>query len=204
MKVTLKHIAQGALAASLIVGPALAENLCASSEQRQIIQDFLAEKPGMMPVMAARELNIPEAIVASAYSPDQVASTTGDAFTDVWTVMTNLEKVTVLVIKDRDVFEISSIIGSGEFSDTNSFYNLSHDYPFSGHLRPDLYSSIYAVRVPYGEERVGRGIFFYKPNGEAAFGILVSGRGPSPSTEQIAKFDEIMAMIKDLPSACPG
>ncbi len=204
MKVTLKHIAQGALAASLIVGPALAENLCASSELRQIIQDFLAEKPGMMPVMAARELNIPEAIVASAYSPDQVASTTGDAFTDVWTVMTNLEKVTVLVIKDRDVFEISSIIGSGEFSDTNSFYNLSHDYPFSGHLRPDLYSSIYAVRVPYGEERVGRGIFFYKPNGEAAFGILVSGRGPSPSTEQIAKFDEIMAMIKDRPSACPG
>ena len=110
----------------------------------------------------------------------------------------------MLVIKDRDVFEISSIIGSGEFSDTNSFYNLSHDYPFSGHLRPDLYSSIYAVRVPYGEERVGRGIFFYKPTGKAAFGILVSGRGPSPSNEQIAKFDAIMDMIKDLPSACPS
>jgi len=81
---------------------------------------------------------------------------------------------------------------------------LSHDNPFSGHLRPDLYSSIYAVTVPHGEERFGRGIFFYKPDGEAAFGILVSGRGPSPSNEQIAKFDAIMNMIKDLPSACPS
>jgi len=204
MKVTLKHIAQGAVAVTLMGGLPLAENLCASSEQRQIIQGFLAENPSTMPVMAARELNIPEAIVASAYSPDQVASTTGDAFTDVWTAMTHLEEVTVLIIKDRDVFEISSTIGSGELSDTNSFYNVSHDYPFSGHLRPDLYSSIYAVAVPYGEERVGRGIFFYKPNGEAAFGILVSGRGPSPSNQQISKFDEIMAMIKDYPSACPG
>ncbi len=203
MKVTLKQIAQGALAVTLMVGPALAENLCASSEQRQIVQDFLAKNPSTMPVMAARELNIPEAIVASAYSPDQMASTTGDAFTDVWTTMTNLEEVTVLIIKDRDVFEISSRLGSGEFSDTNSFYNLSHDYPFSGHLRPDLYSSIYAVTVPFGGERVGRGIFFYEPNGEAAFGILVSGRGPSPSDEEIAKFDEIMAMIKARPSACP-
>ncbi len=121
MKVILKRIAQGALAVTLIGGPALAENLCASSEQRQIIQDFLAGNPSTMPVMAARELHIPEAIVASAYSPDQVASTTGDAFIDVWTAMTNLEKVTVLIIRDQDVFEISSTIGSGEFSDTNSF-----------------------------------------------------------------------------------
>ncbi len=204
MKVTLKHIAQGALAVTLMGGPALAENLGASSEQRPIIQAFLADNPSLMPVMASRELNLPEAIVASAYSPGQVASTTGDAFTDVWTAMTNLEEVTVLILKDRDVFEISSRIGLGESSETNSFYNLSHDYPFSGHLRPDLYSSIYAVTVPHGEERVGRGIFFYKPDGEAAFGILVSGRGPSPSNEQIAKFDAIMDMIKDLPSACPS
>jgi len=204
MKLTLKQIAQGALAVTLMGGSALAENLCASSEQRQIIQDFLAENPGSMPVIAARELKLPEAIVASAYSPDQVASTTGDGFTEVWTAMTHLEEVTVLILKDRDVFEISSLIGLGEPSDTNAFYNLSHDNPFSGHLRPDLYSSIYAVTVPHGEERFGRGIFFYKPDGEAAFGILVSGRGPSPSNQQIAKFDAIMDMIKHLPSACPS
>ena len=204
MKVTLKHIALGALAVTLMGGPALAENLCASSEQRQAVQDFLAENPSLMPVMAARELKLPEAIVASAYSPDQAASTTGDGFTEVWTAMTQLEEVTVLILKDRDVFEISSLIGLGEPSDTNAFYNLSHDNPFSGHLRPDLYSSIYAVTVPHGEERFGRGIFFYKPDGEAAFGILVSGRGPSPSNEQIAKFDAIMDMIKDLPAACPS
>jgi putative heme iron utilization protein len=204
MKVTVKRLIQGALAALLMGVPVLAESLCASSEQRQIIQDFLAEKPGMMPVMAARELKMPEAVVASGYSPDQMASTTGNAFTDVWTAMTSLEEVTVLIMKDRDVFEIKSRIGPGEFSDTNSFYNLSHDYPFSGHLRPDLFSSIYAIRIPYGGERAGRGIFFYEPNGGPSFGILVSGRGPSPSDEQIAKFDEIMALIKDHPSACPS
>ena len=204
MKVTLKHIAQGALAVALMGSPALAENLCASSEQRQIVQDFLAENPSLMPVMAARELKLPEAIVASAYSPDQVASTTGDGFTEVWTAMTQLEEVTVLILKDRDVFEISSRIGLGEPSDTNAFYNLSHAYPFSGHLRPDLFSSIYDLKIPYGEGRVGRAIFFYKPDGEPAFGPLVSGRGPSPSDQQIAKFDEIMAMIQELPSACPG
>ena len=204
MKGILKGIAQGVLAVILMGGPALAENFCASSEQRQIIQDFLAENSGMMPVMAARELHMPEAIVASAYSPDQASSTTGDAFIDVWTAMGSLEKVTVLIIKDQDVFEIPSKIGPGEFSDTNSFYNLSHDYPFSGHLRPDLYSSIYALKIPYGEGRVGRAIFFYKPDGEPAFGTLVSGRGPSPSDQQIAKFDEIMAMIQELPSACPS
>ena len=204
MKDTLKRVAQGALAVLLMGAPAAAESLCASSEQRQIIQDFLAENPGTLPIITARELKLPEALVASGYSPDQMASTTGDAFTDVWTVMTSLEEVTVLILKDRDVFEIKSRIGSVEFSDTNSRYNISHDYPFSGHLRPDLYSSIYAVTVPFGNGRAGRGIFFYEPNGEPSFGILVSGRGPSPSNEQIAKFDEIMAMLKGLPSACPG
>ncbi|MEE2821414.1 MAG: ChuX/HutX family heme-like substrate-binding protein [Acidobacteriota bacterium] len=207
MKGTLKHIAQGALALSLVSGLALAENSCASSEQQQIIQNFFAENPNVMPVMAARALKMPEAIVASSYSPDYMASTTGNAFPDVWMAMSNLEKVTVLITKDDDVFEISSGIGLGAFSDTSPRYNLNHDYPFSGHLRPDLYSSIYAIAIPYpqyGEGKVGRGIFFYKSNGEAAFGILVSGRGPSPSSEQIDQFDEIMAMIEARPSACPG
>lgn len=92
MKGILKGIAQGVLAVILMGGPALAENLCASSEQRQIIQDFLAENSGMMPVMAARELHMPEAIVASAYFPDQAVSTTGDAFIDVWTAMGSLKR----------------------------------------------------------------------------------------------------------------
>jgi putative heme iron utilization protein len=185
MKNTLKGIAQGALAVLLMGGPLLAEELCASSEQRQIIQDFLAENSGMMPIMAARDLQMPEAIVASAYASEQAASTTGDAFIDVWTAMKGLDQVTVLIIKDADVFEIPSKIGMGEFSDTNDFYNLSHDQPFSGHLRPDLYSSIYVLKIPYGEERVGRAIFFYKSNGEPAFGTLISGRGPSPMSTAV-------------------
>ncbi len=203
MKEILKGIAQGALAVLLIGGPLLAEGLCATSEQRKIVQDFLAENSGVMPVIAARELNLPEGIVASAYSSDQAASTTGDAFFDVWNAMTELDKVTVLILKGKDVFEVPSEIGSGEFSDTNDFYNLSHDQPFSGHLRPDLYASIYVLKVPYGEERVGRAIFFYQSDGEPAFGTLISGRGPSPADEQIAKFEEIRAMIQDRPSACP-
>ena len=204
MNMTLKRISQGVLAVFLMGGAALAEDLCASSEQRQMVQDLLAETPNMMPVVAARELNIPEAIVASAYSSEQAVSATGDAFLEVWTAMTGLDEVTVLITKDRDVFEIKSKIGPGEPSDTNDFYNLSHDYSFSGHLRPDLYSSVYAVTAPHGGDRFSRGIFFYMPSGESALGILVSGRGPSPPDEQIAKFDAIWALIKGRPSACPG
>ncbi len=202
MKSTLKRIALGAMTASLIGGPALADDLCATSDQRQAVEEFLADKTPMMPIMAARELKLPEAIVASAYPDDYVASASAEAFDDIWTAMTKLDKVTVLITKGPHVYEVSSGIGAGTRSDTTPFFNLDHDNAFSGHLMPEMLSSISAVAVPGEEGKVGRGIFFYMPNGEPAFGTLISGNGPSPSADEIAKFDGIMAMIKARPSAC--
>ena len=204
MKVILKRIVLGSVAALLIGGPSLADNQCASAEQRQTVQDYLAENPSSMPVQVSREIKMPEAIVASAYPEDRVSSASGEAFSNIWTAMTKLDEVTVLITKGPEVFEIKSGIGAGARSDTNPFFNLDHDNAFSGHLRPDLYASIYVVAIPRDEGKVGRGIFFYRPDGQSAFGILVSGNGPTPAQEQVAKFDDIMAMIKELPSVCAG
>jgi putative heme iron utilization protein len=68
---------------------AVAGSLCATPEQARQIQAFYQDKPATMPDIAARKLQLPEAVVASGLPADQAAGIKGEDFTEVWAAMTS-------------------------------------------------------------------------------------------------------------------
>jgi len=182
---------------------ASAQDMCASEEQAQQIQAFYAENPGTMTPIASQRLNLPEALVVSGLSAEQAASTTGDAFMDVWTNMTTWEKATFLVMKGKNVFEIETAIAPVKKSETSDYTNIEYIHPLRGHLRPDLYSSISAVVMPVEGRPTIRGVVFFDPDGSSIMGAFISGEGAGePPAEELAKFDALMAMIREKPPVC--
>ncbi len=184
------------------VDSVFAEPMCASTEQAQLIRDFYDENPGASPIVAARQLKMSEALTGSGLPADRVAATGADAFGQVWAALTTWEKAIVIITKGADVFEVFGPISSGQMSAENSRFDLTHDNPLAGHLRPDQYSSIYVYSLPGKKGAVTRGVFFYDQSGASVFGVMMSGKGPPPPATEVAKFDELMALVSSLPPVC--
>ena len=182
-------------------GQASAEASCATPDQRQQIQNFYAENPGTLPTIAARRLKLPEELVASGLPADQAASAPGEAFAEVWALMSRWEQANFLIMKGANVFEILSPVAPGAPSTRSDYYNIEYTHPLRGHLRPDLYTSIYAVAIPAKEETI-RGVLFYDPDGESVFGAFISGEALTPPASELAKFDAVMALIRSKPPVC--
>lgn len=183
---------------------ARAEGMCATPDQARQVRDFYQQNPGTMPVIAARKLNLPEVIVASGLPPDQVAGVTGAAFTEVWAEMTRWKVAVFLIMKGENVFEILSPIGAATPSKTSKYTNIAYEHPLRGHLRPDLYASIYAVALPTKDGGKARGVLFYDGSGASVFGAFMSGEALDPSADEIATFDELMKFVENRPQVCPG
>lgn len=181
---------------------AVAEQMCASEEQARIIRDYYAENPGAPPVAAARQLKLPEALIGSGLPAEQVAATGARQFEQVWAALTEWDTSIVIITKGADVLEVFGAISPGERSADNPRFNLTHDNPFAGHLRPDLYSSIYAYSLPGMKGAVTRGVFFYGQDGASVFGVMMSGKGPPAPPGEVKKFEELMALIRSLPPVC--
>lgn len=201
LKIRLIAAVAGMTAISL--SNATAGDHCATAEQSAKIQAFYAENPGTMPVIVARRLGLPEAIVVSGLAGDQAASAPGSAFAEVWSAMNTWRDATFLIMKGATVFEIKSGVGQGKPSETSDYFNIEYKHPLRGHLRPDQYASIYAIQMP-GEtdEETNRGVIIYDDNGDSVFGVFFSGDGPDPAPIEIKKFDAVMAVVKAKPSVC--
>lgn len=201
----LKSALITAVASAAIVSfsSAGAAEFCATPDQAAKVQAFYADNPGAMPVIAARRLGLPEAIVVSGLSADQSASAPGSAFDTVWSAMTAWQEATFLIMKGANVFEIRSGIAPGKPSEHSDYYNIAYEQPLRGHLRPDLYASIYAIEMP-GEnsEETNRGVIVYDQDGASVFGVFFSGDGPDPAPAEIRKFDTVMKVIRSQPSVC--
>lgn len=190
--------------AALSLSTAAADDFCASAEQSVAVQNFFVENPGAIPVIAARRLGLPEATVVSGLASGQSVSAPGSAFADIWAAMNAWQDVTFLIMKGENVFEIKSAVGEGKPSERSNYFNIEYEHPVRGHLRPDLYASIYAIEMP-GEtdEETNRGVIMYDQNGDSIFGVFFSGDGPDPAPAEIKKFDEVMNVVNAHPSVCP-
>jgi len=192
------------LAACLLTGCAAADlaasDLCATPQQAAQVQALYVKAPVPPPFMAAGQLGIPEALVASAIAGKQVVGTTGAGFEAVWKSLQEWDDATVLVLKGGQVFEVHGRIPPGEPSTQSKFYNLKDDAGLGGHLRPDLFGAIYAVDL-VGPEGPVRGVTFLDAAGEGIFGVyLPEGAGGKPAL--VADFEKTRAVIAALPRIC--
>lgn len=190
-----------ALGGALAAQQAAADSSCATPQQTQQIREFYRNNAMTMPVIASRKLGLPEAVVASGLPPQQAASAPGKDFAEIWEAMMSWKEATFLIMKGANVFEVLSGIGKIERSKTSAYTNIEYVHPMRGHLRPDLYESIYAVSLPGKDDEAARGILFYDAQGASVFGVFMSG-DISPPASEIAKFDEVMKLVRTKTPVC--
>jgi putative heme iron utilization protein len=193
-----------ALGGVLVAEQAAADSFCATPAQAQQVRDFYRDNPGTMPAIASTRLKLPEALIVSGLPEKQSASAPGADFAEIWAAMGTWKEATFLIMKGANVFEVRSAIGKGAPSKTSKYFNIEYTHPVRGHLRPDLYESIYAVVLPGKDDAVVRGVLFFDAQGASIFGVFFSGDGPSPPASELPKFDQVMKLVRSKSAVCAG
>ena len=180
--------------------------LCATPDQVKQVQAHYAANPGAMPAVASRTLKLPDAVIASALPADQAYGTSGAGFIPVWESLMAWDSPVVIVIKSGSVIEIRGRIPKGEPSKISNYFNVDEKGEgMSGHLRPDLMTTIYAVDLPTKAANAPlRGILFFDAAGETVFGVYAAGEseGRPASPALVAQFEKTRALIRSMPKLC--
>lgn len=71
----------------------------------------------------------------------------------------------------------------------------------SGHLRPDLVSTIYGISLSEGKAETA-GVVFYDAAGDQVFGIFLPGEGVIPTPAAKAAFQKTLDLITSGPGVC--
>lgn len=176
-----------------------ADPMCASADQKAKVTEHLkTSNPAIVNAVTARQLQLPEEVVASALPDTQAVGVKGTAFAQVWETLPAWGPTFVLVMKGGHVFELETAVVKGVPSTKSNFYNLDRGAPLSGHLRGDLITSIYAVDAKSRGENM-RSVIFYGPTGESMFAVVVRDESPQALKDAFAK---TVAFMKTLPKAC--
>lgn len=138
---------------------------CASAADAARVAAVYATGPAPLTYQAAAQLKLSEATVASAIPVDKAVGTGNANFAAVWESLTHWDGALFLLVRNGSVLEISSAVSTGTPSTKSKFFNLGHEGAVSGHLRPDLFSAIYALQLP-AREGATRGVMFYDVKGE--------------------------------------
>lgn len=201
--------ALGCLVAMLVAAPGRSQGTpaaspCASPEQVAAVREAMLGRPPMPLAPLAAQLGMSEALVASALPPEQAHGIAPGNFATVWKSLERWDNALSLVMHGPDVIEIEGPVGLGAPSTRSKFFNLERrGGGIAGHLRPDLYSAIYALDIP-GKDGGGlRGVSFHDAGGAAVFSVFLPGEGAAPSAAALAKFKETLALMRAQPALCP-
>lgn len=164
----------------------------------------MAGKPPMPLAAVAAQVGMSEALVASALPPGQAHGIAPGHFAAVWKSLERWDNAVALVMHGPDVIEIEGPVGIGKPSTRSKFFNLERrGGGIAGHLRPDLYSAIYALDIP-GKDGGGLfGVSFHDASGAAVFSVFLPGEGAPPSAAALQRFKETVALMRAQPAICP-
>ena len=98
---------------------------CATPEQAEQVRDYYKMSP-TFPFIAARELAMTDAVIASAIPKTMAVGTSGAAFPQVWEAAKGLDAL-FLIVRDGNVFEIHSKVVGGTPSTRSKYFNLNNE-----------------------------------------------------------------------------
>lgn len=176
--------------------------MCASPEQITAVRSALSGKEPAPLGATAAILKTPEAVVASALPTAQAYGVSATHFQAIWKSLETWSDATIFISKGADLFEVQGPVARGEPSKRSKFFNLYREGPgLIGHLRPDLYSSIYLLEIP-GTSTTLRGVVFFDQSGGSVFSVYVPGEGAPPPAAVVDQFKSTSSLIRSLPKLC--
>lgn len=179
-----------------------ATTVCATPAQREALATAWAGKAPRLSAVA-RNAGVSEATALSALTAERAVGVSGAAFADVWKSLQAWPDSVTVIAKADQVFEVHGRIPPGEPSKISKYFNLDPAATgITGHLRPDVYSAIYATSLP-GRDRVEHGILFFDPTGLLIFGVYVPNEHAAEDSRVLEAFRATVAVIGALPPLCP-
>jgi putative heme utilization carrier protein HutX len=193
---------------ALAIGRVQAEDtgasLCVDAGQARLIQERFKSPERNLIEALRKELGLSEAAVISALPASRAVGVAGSEFAAVWESLRAWPDAVVAIRSSGHVLEVHGPIHAGEPSKVSKYFNLAPEGPgLSGHLRPDLVSAIYAVKLP-GRSGDDHGVIFYDSAGEAAFGVYVPAEHAAADTTGLMGFETTRDRMQKLRAACPG
>lgn len=181
--------------------PVAPQAVCASPAQAQAVREKIAASPRFQLAALASDMQLTEAAVAGALSPERSIGVSGRHFHEIWQALQGWEDAVFIVRKAGNVFEVHGKVHGGEPSKVSKYFNLEDGPGVSGHLRPDLISAIYSATLP-GREGDEHGVLFYDETGSLAFEVYVPTTYKDPKSGVLAQFLAIRAQMEKLPRLC--
>lgn len=176
--------------------------LCAPDARRTTLAAQLAAAPGKWQAVA-RAAGVSDAAALSALPESQAIGTAGTAFRALWESLRAWPDAVTVVVKADQVFEVHGTIPAGEPSKVSQYFNLDpKSEGVTGHLRPDLYSAIFATSLP-GRDRDQHGVLFFDSSGTLIFGVYVPNEHAAEDSRVMEAFRATVAKIRNLPRLCP-
>lgn len=181
-----------------------ASQMCADAQQTKAIQERFRTPERNLVDTLRQELGLSESAILSGLPGDRAVGVPGSQFHAVWALLQAWPDAVVAIRSGGHVLEVHGPIHSGEPSKVSKYFNLAPEGPgLSGHLRPDLISAIYAVKLP-GRSGDDHGVIFYDSAGEAAFGVYVPSEYVQPDAAGMQRFVDTRSRMQSMPAACPG
>jgi len=181
-----------------------ASPLCADAQQRKVIQERFKTPERNLVDTLRKELGLSESAILSGLPEERAVGVPGSQFHAVWALLQSWSDAVVTIRSGGHVLEVHGPIHAGEPSKVSKYFNLApQGRGLSGHLRPDLVSAIYAVKLP-GRGGDEHGVIFYDSAGDAAFGVYVPSEYVQSGTEGTRHFGDVRSRMQSMPAVCQG
>lgn len=184
--------------------------LCAGSEAKARIAEAVTARRGAPPVIYARNLDLPEAMVMSGL-PDRVKAygveATPERVKEIWASIDAWGEETfthiVLTMGGDHVADFPSLVPITQPDDGSGFIDIYADGGdgVHGHIFLDFVKAVYAAELA-GPDGVTRTVSFYNKDGGLIAGMYPSIAGKGFDQKAVDGFDRTVRKLKDYAPLC--
>jgi putative heme utilization carrier protein HutX len=164
-------VINGILLSASITVSAEANPLCASPEQRQMVQSALAESPKSSPAQIAKTAGLSEAAVVNGLPAELRTPVAMAEFDNVWKALTDWEDALVITLSSDSVFEMFGPVPKGNTE--RGYFNFdAPDSAYGGHLKTGRLAAIYLLSTDSRNGETHQ-VAFFDDDGRRVFSVYV-------------------------------
>lgn len=187
-----------------------APGFCASTEEVALVGEYMTNRPGIPLAIPSRNLEIPEAVVASALSSEDAVGVmaTPEIASQVWDSIEawgEYSKVGLIFSPSgQHAFALPSLVPVRVDPDEDGYLDVYADdgNGVHSHIQLKYVSAIYATDLSSESGDRTRGVTYFGPDGNAIIGVFASIKTDVYSEAAVTGFDDTWDLLAEMPQPC--